>query len=127
MFFVNHNGIGKYLLRQAFNDGNLLPESILMREKAAFSDAVGHSMVDDLKALAEQKISDQDFEIARPTYKHGKPVSKEALMYRRIFDAYYPGRAEWIADYWLPNRNWEHCNVNDPSARILPNYGVSGQ
>ena len=39
---------GKYLLRKAF-EGNWLPESILWREKAAFSDAVGHSMVDDIK------------------------------------------------------------------------------
>ena len=40
---VNTYGKGKYLLRRAFR-GDYLPESILMREKAAFSDAVGHSM-----------------------------------------------------------------------------------
>ena len=34
-----------------------LPHDILMREKAAFCDAVGHSMVDDLKAYAEQKYT----------------------------------------------------------------------
>ena len=41
---------GKYLLRHAFETGDYLPEHILWREKAAFSDAVGHSMVDDLKS-----------------------------------------------------------------------------
>ena len=49
---INRWGKGKYLLRHAF-EGDYLPHEILMREKAAFSDAVGHSMVDDLKAYAE--------------------------------------------------------------------------
>ena len=40
---------GKYLLRHAFEDGDYLPYDILFREKAAFSDAVGHSMVDYIK------------------------------------------------------------------------------
>ena len=40
----NHTGKGKYLLRKAF-EGDWLPPEILWREKAAFSDAVGHSMV----------------------------------------------------------------------------------
>ena len=42
---LNTTGKGKYLLRQAFAGTGLLPDSILWREKAAFSDAVGHSMV----------------------------------------------------------------------------------
>ena len=37
---------GKYLLRHAFEDGAYLPDEILWREKAAFTDAVGQSMVD---------------------------------------------------------------------------------
>ena len=49
----NVYGKGKYLLRHAF-EGDWLPHDILMREKAAVSDAVGHSMVDDLKAYAEE-------------------------------------------------------------------------
>ena len=35
--------------------------------------------------------------------------------------------AEMIADFWMPNKNWEGCNVNDPSARVLKNYGDSGK
>ena len=45
---MNTYGKGKYLLRHAF-EGDYLPHDILFREKAAFSDAVGHSMVDYLK------------------------------------------------------------------------------
>ena len=44
-----------------------LPEEILWREKAAFSDAVGHSMVDYLKEYAEGTYSDEEFERLRMT------------------------------------------------------------
>ncbi|MBQ9346407.1 MAG: asparagine synthase B, partial [Oscillibacter sp.] len=43
---MNRYGMGKYLLRHAFEKERLLPDNILWRQKAAFSDAVGHSMVD---------------------------------------------------------------------------------
>ena len=43
---MNKYNKGKYLLRKAFEGLDYLPDSILYREKAAFSDAVGHSMVD---------------------------------------------------------------------------------
>ncbi|MBP3705585.1 MAG: asparagine synthase B, partial [Clostridia bacterium] len=55
---LNRYGKGKYLLRRAFEDGDYLPPEILWREKAAFSDAVGHSMVDYLKQYAEEQYSD---------------------------------------------------------------------
>ena len=31
-----------------------------------------------------------------------------------------------IPDYWMPNRAWPNCAVDDPSARVLKNYGASG-
>jgi len=117
---------GKYLLRHAF-EGDYLPESILMREKAAFSDAVGHSMVDILKAHAETKYTDAEFEEACKKYTYATPFTKESLMYREIFEQFYPGQAEMVVDFWMPNKTWEGCNVNDPSARVLSNYGASGQ
>lgn len=124
---MNTNGIGKFMLRKAFEKANILPHDILYREKAAFSDAVGHSMVDRLKAKAEKKYSDEDLRRGQKRYTHGSPLTKEGLWYREIFESIYPGRAEWIADYWLPNRSWENCDVVDPSARDLPNYGTSGE
>ncbi|MBR0112665.1 MAG: asparagine synthase B [Clostridia bacterium] len=117
---------GKYLLRHAF-EGDYLPESILMREKAAFSDAVGHSMVDYLKEFAEKKYSDEEFEVKSAKYTHAKPFTKESLLYREIFEKFYPGQGEMIKDFWMPNKVWEGCNVNDPSARVLSNYGDSGK
>ena len=54
---MNKYGKGKYLLRHAFEGLGYLPDEILMREKAAFSDAVGHSMVDHLKQQIEKLLS----------------------------------------------------------------------
>ena len=58
---LNTYGKGKYLLRHAFEQDGYLPEEILWREKAAFSDAVGHSMVDYLKEYAESRYTDFKF------------------------------------------------------------------
>ncbi|MEE1013692.1 MAG: asparagine synthase B [Clostridia bacterium] len=123
---MNTYGKGKYLLRHAF-EGDYLPYSILMREKAAFSDAVGHSMVDDLKRYAEEKYTEAEFEEKRKAYTFAQPFTKESLLYRELFETYYPGQAEMIADFWMPNKEWEGCDVNDPSARVLSNYGDSGK
>ena len=122
---MNTYGKGKYLLRHAF-EGDYLPPDILYREKAAFSDAVGHSMVDYLKAYAEGLYTDAEFEEKRMKYTHARPFTKESLLYREIFEKYYPGQSEMIADFWMPNRSWQGCDVNDPSARVLSNYGASG-
>ena len=58
---INTYQMGKYLLRHAFENDHLLPDEILWRQKAAFSDAVGHSMVDDLKEYAEETYTDAEF------------------------------------------------------------------
>ena len=123
---LNRYGKGKYLLRHAFDDGTFLPDGILMREKAAFSDAVGHSMVDYLKQLAEETYTDAEFVELCGKYSHARPFTKESLLYREIFEEYYPGQAGMVDGFWMPNRSWEGCDVNDPSARVLKNYGGSG-
>ena len=122
----NHYGKGKYLLRHAF-EGDYLPPEILMREKAAFSDAVGHSMVDDLKAYAEEQYTDQEFQRRAQRFDHARPFTKESLLYRELFERFYPGQAEMIVDFWMPNKTWAGCDVTDPSARVLSNYGDSGK
>ena len=124
---LNTYDMGKYLLRHAFEKDHLLPDDILWRQKAAFSDAVGHSMVDDLKAYAEEKYTDEEFETLRHKYDYCTPFTKESLLYREIFEKYYPGQAAMIKDFWMPNKSWEGCDVNDPSARVLANYGASGK
>ena len=123
---MNTYNKGKYLLRRAF-EGDWLPHDILWREKAAFSDAVGHSMVDYLKEYANSLYTDAEFEEKKAEYTHAAPFTKESLLYRQIFEKYYAGQSEMIADFWMPNKDWEGCNVNDPSARVLSNYGDSGK
>ena len=123
---LNTYGIGKYLLRRAF-EGDYLPPEILMREKAAFSDAVGHSMVDDLKEYANEYYSDAAFAKKVARYTHAAPFTKESLLYREIFEKFYPHQSGMVTDFWMPNRTWKGCDVNDPSARVLSNYGDSGK
>ena len=125
---LNTYNKGKYLLRYAFKDGDHLPYDILMREKAAFSDAVGHSMVNYLKEYAEGLYSDEEYETLRKKYDFATPFTKESLLYREIFEKYYPGVAKTVKDFWMPNREWEGCkDANDPSARVLSNYGDSAK
>ena len=123
---MNTYGMGKYLLRHAFEGTGILPDEILWREKAAFSDAVGHSMVDDLKEHAETLYSDAAFEAGIRKYDYCRPFTKESLWYRDLFEEAYPGQAEMIKDFWMPNKDWDGCAVDDPSARVLANYGASG-
>ena len=124
---MNTYNKGKYLLRHAFEGGGYLPDEILWREKAAFSDAVGHSMVDYLKEYAETCYTEEEFQAGCLKYDHARPFTKESLLYRDIFEKYYAGQGEMIVDFWMPNKAWEGCNVNDPSARVLSNYGASGE
>ena len=83
-------------------------------------------MVDYLKEFAEEVYSDDEYEAGIAAYDFAKPFTKESLLYRDIFEKYYPGQAEMVKDFWMPNKEWEGCNVNDPSARVLSNYGASG-
>lgn len=126
-FKMNTTGMGKWLLRKAFEGTNFIPDEILWREKAAFSDAVGHSMVDYLKEFAEAQYSESDVTNAREKYPHGTPFTKESLLYRDIYEKHFKGHAGVIKDFWMPNKEWQNCNVNDPSARVLSNYGKAGE
>lgn len=84
-------------------------------------------MVDDLKEYADAYYSDNEYEEKSEMYTFAKPFTKESLLYREIFEKYYPGQAEMVVDFWMPNKEWDGCNVNDPSARVLSNYGESGK
>ena len=84
-------------------------------------------MVDYLKEYAEETYSDEEFESLCMKYTYARPFTKESLLYREIFERYYPSQAEMVVDFWMPNKEWEGCDVNDPSARVLSNYGDSGK
>lgn len=83
--------IEKAILREAF-DG-YLPESILWRQKEQFSDGVGYGWIDGLKAHAQAQISDRVFAAAASRFPVNPPQTKEAYLYRHIFEQFFPSAA----------------------------------
>lgn len=73
-----------------------------------------------------KRNSEEDVLNAKEKYPYATPFTKSSP-YRDIFEEYYPGQAKWIKDSLMPNKTWENCDVNDPSARVLKNYGDSGK
>src|SRR5690606_3912118 len=70
-----------------------LPDAILWRQKEQFSDGVGYGWIDGLKAHAEAHISDREFAAAASRFPIHPPHTKEAYLYRRIFERSFPGPA----------------------------------
>lgn len=122
IYKMNKFNMGKFILRKAF-ERDFLPHNILYRDKAAFSDAVGHSLVDFLKEYANEVVTDEEVLIMA----HKNMKTKEACLYLKLFEESYPQHKHLIKDYWMPNKSWKNCDVNDPSARVLINYGKSGE
>jgi len=83
--------IEKAILREAFE--GVLPPEILWRQKEQFSDGVGYGWIDGLKAHAERVVSDAALAESAERYPINPPGTKEALMYRRIFEQHFPGEA----------------------------------
>ena len=54
-------------------------------------------------------------------------LQKNPFYTGNLFEQYYPGQVEMIPGFWMPNKKWEGCDVADPSARVLSNYGDSGK
>ena len=66
----------------------------------AFSDAVGHGLVDCLIELAEAKYTDAEFAAGAAKYKDNPPLTKGGLMYREIFNEMFPHQSR-SCDLWL--------------------------
>ncbi|KGO98841.1 asparagine synthase B [Novilysobacter defluvii] len=83
--------IEKAILREAF-DG-YLPDSILWRQKEQFSDGVGYGWIDGLKAHAESQVGGREFAFAASRFPVNPPMTKEAYLYRHIFERHFPGES----------------------------------
>ena len=83
--------IEKAILREAFE--GWLPDSILWRQKEQFSDGVGYGWIDGLKAHAEAQVSDRVFAAAAKRFPVNPPQTKEAYLYRHVFEQFFPGAA----------------------------------
>ena len=82
--------IEKAVLRDAFAGSGLLPDSILYRRKDQMSDAVGYDHIDALQRYASDMVTDRELEHAARRYPHNTPATKEAYLYRVIFEQKFP-------------------------------------
>ncbi len=85
-----HRGakIEKWILRKAFENTHYLPEEILWRYKVQYTQGAG---CEDLgERLANQEISDDDFERIKAENPLATINSKEAAYYYTIFRKYHP-------------------------------------
>ena len=76
----------KWLLRDIFRD--VLPDYIVDRTKAQFSDAVGSSWISGLQEFAEQ-VTDEQMASAAERWPFQTPDTKEAYFYRDIFSKHF--------------------------------------
>ena len=84
--------IEKWVLRKAFDTPGdpYLPEHILWRQKEQFSDGVGYGWIDGLKDYAESQITDQMMASAAFRFPETTPQTKEAYLYRELFERHFP-------------------------------------
>ncbi|XP_039064904.1 asparagine synthetase [glutamine-hydrolyzing] 1-like [Hibiscus syriacus] len=84
--------IEKWVLRKAFDDEErpYLPKHILYRQKEQFSDGVGYSWIDGLKAHAAEHVTDKMMLNASFIFPYNTPTTKEAYYYRTIFERFFP-------------------------------------
>lgn len=117
----------KWVVRKAFED--YLPESVAWRQKEQFSDGVGYSWIDTLKALVEEEITDGQMKNAHFKFPIQTPTTKEEYYYRSIFEEHFPSDAAALSVPQEPSvacstkiaLEWDEAfkNMNDPSGRAV--------
>ncbi|ERJ59023.1 asparagine synthase B [Sphingobacterium paucimobilis] len=98
----------KWALRQAF--AGYLPDTILWRQKEQFSDGVGYSWIDSLKAMVEKEVSDVNFNYAAVNFPVQPPRTKEEYYYRSIFESYYASSAAVLT---VPSAKSVACSTSE--------------
>jgi asparagine synthase (glutamine-hydrolysing) len=126
--------IEKFLLRDAFR--GYIPDEILWRQKEQFSDGVGYSWINSLKAQAEKEITDGMMRGAAERFPVKTPETKEAYLYRQIFESHFP---QATAINCVPHERSVACstptalkwdaafqNMVDPSGRAVTDVHAEG-
>ena len=111
-----YNNKEKYILRKAFDtpEDPYLPEEVLWRQKEQFSDGVGYSWIDQLKAYCSTQVTDSQLAAASVEFPYNPPTTKEAYLYRTIFHKHFPQvSAAQTVRKWIPR--WQENE--DPSGR----------
>lgn len=126
--------IEKRIVRDAF--GELLPESVAWRQKEQFSDGVGYSWIDTLKAITSKAVSDEQMAHASERFPINTPMNKEEYYYRTIFEEHFPSRSAALS---VPHEASVACStaiamkwdkawngLNEPSGRAVRDVHEQG-
>ena len=119
--------IEKKIVREAF--APLLPEAVAWRQKEQFSDGVGYSWIDTLKAVTAAAVSDEQMAHAAERFPINPPQNKEEYYYRSIFEEHFPSTSAARSVPSVPSvacstaeaLAWDASfrNLNDPSGRAV--------
>ena len=119
--------IEKKIVREAFSD--MLPESVAWRQKEQFSDGVGYSWIDTLKAMTSAAVSDDEMAHASERFPINPPRNKEEYFYRTIFEEHFPSESAARSVPSVPGvacstaeaLEWDKCfkDMNEPSGRAV--------
>lgn len=119
--------IEKRILREAFAD--LLPSSIIRRQKEQFSDGVGYGWIDTLRDTAARAVSDEQMAQAAARFPINPPRNKEEYFYRSIFEEHFPSESAARSVPSVPSvacstaeaLAWDEAfrHLNEPSGRAV--------
>ena len=125
---MSGNGkIEKWVLRKAFED--YLPASVAWRQKEQFSDGVGYNWIDSLKAIVEEKVTDEQMAQKEFRFPLHPPQNKEEYYYRTIFEEHFPSNDAALTVPSVPSvacstpiaLEWDAAfkQMNEPSGRAV--------
>ena len=123
-FYSDRSGVEKYLIRKSveIENPNLLPRSILWRQKEAFSDGISslqkswYEIIQDYVTEVIENDKELHKEIENTVYpSHLDCSSIEQKYYYIIFNKNYKDCSHLIPYYWMPN----FVAATDSSARTL--------
>ena len=124
---AGHGKIEKWVLRKAFED--MLPAEVAWRQKEQFSDGVGYSWIDSLKAITSAQVTDEMMANAALRFPINTPMNKEEYYYRSIFEEHFPSATAAACVPSVPSvacstaeaLAWDASfqNLNDPSGRAV--------
>lgn len=119
--------IEKKVVRDAFS--SLLPQEVAWRQKEQFSDGVGYSWIDTLKAMTAAAVSDEQMAHAAERFPINPPQNKEEYYYRSIFEEHFPSESAAKSVPSVPSvacstaeaLAWDASfkGMNDPSGRAV--------
>ncbi|MGQ9621511.1 MAG: asparagine synthase B [Bacteroidales bacterium] len=131
---VKNGRIEKWIVRKAFED--ILPESVIWRQKEQFSDGVGYSWIDTLREIANRKVTDAQMKTAKYRFPVNPPLTKEEYLYRSIFSEHFPSESAATTVPSVPSvacstpeaLAWDSSfnNLNEPSGRAVKTVHYKG-